>query len=47
MIRLSNSLQLLLFYIHDFLHYMKKNASVLFTIQDYGTATPEYHRRAL
>jgi len=43
----EKSVQLLLFYINDFLGYMKKNASTLFTIGDYGTAPPEYHRRAL
>ena len=43
----EKSLQLLLFYIHDFLLYMKKNASTLFMIQDYGTASPEYHRRSI
>ena len=43
----DKSIQLLLFYIHDFLLYMKKNASTLFMVQDYGTAPPEYHRRAL
>ena len=43
----QKSVQLLLYYIQDFLVYMKKNASTLFKIQDYGTASPEYHRRAL
>ena len=43
----DKSIQLLLFYIHDFLLYIKKNISNLFMIQDYGTAPPEYHRRAL
>ena len=43
----EKSMQLLLYYIQDFLVYMKKNASTLFMIQDYGTASPEYHRRAL
>lgn len=43
----EKSVQLLLFYINDFLAYMKRNASTLFMIQDYGTASPEYHRRAL
>ena len=43
----EKSVQLLQYYINDFLAYMKKNASTLFTIQDYGTAPPEYHRRAL
>ncbi len=43
----EKSVQLLLYYIHDILHYIKKNAATLFMIQDYGTASPEYHRRAL
>jgi len=43
----EKSVQLLLYYINDFLMYMKKNASTLFMIQDYTTAPPEYHRRAL
>ncbi len=43
----EKSVQLLLFYIQDFLLYLKKNASKLFMVQDYGTAPPEYHRRAL
>ena len=43
----EKSVQLLLYYINDFLLYMKKNASTLFMIQDYNTAPPEYHRRAL
>jgi len=43
----EKSVQLLLHYINDFLGFMKKNASTLFTIADYGTAPPEYHRRAL
>ena len=32
----DKSIQLLLFYIHDFLLYMKKNAQTLFNVQDYG-----------
>ncbi|XP_040573337.1 mortality factor 4-like protein 1 [Lepeophtheirus salmonis] len=43
----EKSVQLLVYYIHDFLAYMKKNASSLFMITDYGTAPPEYHRRSL
>ena len=43
----EKSVQLLLYYINDFSMYMKKNASTLFMIQDYTTAPPEYHRRAL
>jgi len=41
------SLELLLIHLHDFLAYMKKHKQQLFQIEDYGTATPEYHRRAL
>lgn len=43
----EKSIQLLLYYIHDFLIYMKKNTNSLFKIEAYGTAPPEYHRRAL
>ena len=43
----ERSVQLLLYYIHDILLYMKKNANTLFMTADYGAATPEYHRRAL
>merc|ERR1712029_197260 len=43
----EKSVHLLNYYINDFLNYMKKNASTLFTTADYGTAPPEYHRRAL
>jgi len=43
----EKSVQLLLYYVHDILGYMKKHASTIFSIQDYGTAAPEYHRRAM
>ncbi len=43
----EKSVQLLLSHIHDMLTYMRDNASELFQIKDYGTASPEYHRRAL
>ena len=43
----DKSIQQLLLYINDVLLYLKKNASKLFMVQDYGTAPPEYHRRAL
>ena len=43
----EKSVQLLMHYVNDFMLYMKKNAATLFMIQDYGTASPEYHRRAL
>lgn len=41
------SLELLIIHLHDFLAYVKKHKQHLFQIEDYGTATPEYHRRAL
>ena len=43
----DKSIQLLNYYIIDFLLYMAKNAGTLFNVRDYGTAPPEYHRRAL
>ena len=43
----ERSVAVLMNCVNDFLLYMKKNASTLFAISDYGTATPEYHRRAL
>ncbi|KAK7496930.1 hypothetical protein BaRGS_00011910 [Batillaria attramentaria] len=39
--------QILLTHIHDFLKYMLKNASTLFSHADYGIAPPEYHRKAI
>ncbi|XP_033219392.1 mortality factor 4-like protein 1 [Belonocnema kinseyi] len=41
----ERSIQLLLVYIHDFLRYLHKNSSTLFSLQDYGAASPEYHRK--
>ncbi|CAH0587950.1 unnamed protein product [Chrysodeixis includens] len=41
----EKSLQLVLSYIQDFLKYMVTNRSTLFNLQDYGNATPEYHRK--
>ncbi|KOB78932.1 Mortality factor 4-like protein [Operophtera brumata] len=38
-------LQLVLTHIQDFLKYMVTNRSTLFNLQDYGNATPEYHRK--
>nr|CAD7577923.1 unnamed protein product [Timema californicum] len=38
---------LLLVHLQDFLRYMQKNASSLFSQQDYGVALPEYHRRVI
>jgi len=37
----------LLVHVTDFISYMHKHRETLYQIDDYGTATPEYHRRAL
>ncbi|XP_030035274.2 LOW QUALITY PROTEIN: mortality factor 4-like protein 1 [Manduca sexta] len=41
----EKSLQHVLSHIQDFLKYMVTNRSTLFNLQDYGNATPEYHRK--
>jgi mortality factor 4-like protein 1 len=43
----ERSIQLLLQNIQDFLKYLVKNSAQLFSLQDYGNASPEYHRKAL
>ena len=43
----DKSIQLLLFYIDDFLTFLAERRKDFFMIEDYGTAPPEYHRRAL
>ena len=43
----DKSIQLLLFYIDDFLTFLAEKRKNFFMIEDYGTAPPEYHRRAL
>lgn len=43
----DKSIQLLLFYIDDFLTFLAEKRKDFFMIEDYGTAPPEYHRRAL
>ncbi|KAJ8982949.1 hypothetical protein NQ317_005265 [Molorchus minor] len=43
----ERSIQLLLANIQDFLKYLIKNSAQLFSLQDYGNASPEYHRKAL
>ncbi|GLV44315.1 MORF-related gene 15 [Carabus blaptoides fortunei] len=42
----EKSIQLLLVHIQDFLKYLVKNSSTLFSLQHYGNAPPEYHRKA-
>lgn len=43
----ERSIQLLLQNIQDFLKYLIRNSATLFSFQDYGNASPEYHRKAL
>jgi len=43
----EESLDKLVAHVTDFIEYMQKHRETLFQIDDYGTATPEYHRRAL
>lgn len=42
----EKTIQLLLVHIHDFLKYMVKNSSTLFSMKHFANATPEYHRQA-
>lgn len=42
----EKSIQLLLAQIQDFLKYIVKNSATLLSLQSYGNATPEYHRKA-
>lgn len=43
----ERSIQLLLQNIQDFFKYLIRNSATLFSLQDYGNASPEYHRKAL
>uniref|UniRef100_A0AAQ5YIP1 Mortality factor 4-like protein 1 n=1 Tax=Amphiprion ocellaris TaxID=80972 RepID=A0AAQ5YIP1_AMPOC len=43
----EKSLALLLSYLQDFLKYLVKNSSTLFSAGDYEVAPPEYHRKAV
>lgn len=43
----EKSVQILLQNIQDFLKYLVKNSAQFFSLQNYGNATPEYHRKAL
>ncbi|XP_035483750.1 mortality factor 4-like protein 1 isoform X2 [Scophthalmus maximus] len=43
----EKSLALLLGYLQDFLKYLVKNFSTLFSASDYEVAPPEYHRKAV
>ncbi|XP_062272377.1 mortality factor 4-like protein 1 isoform X2 [Scomber scombrus] len=43
----EKSLALLLTYLQDFLKYLVKNSSTLFSATDYEVAPPEYHRKAV
>uniref|UniRef100_A0A7M4EDL3 MRG domain-containing protein n=1 Tax=Crocodylus porosus TaxID=8502 RepID=A0A7M4EDL3_CROPO len=43
----EKSLTLLLKYLHDFLKYLEKNSSTLFSASDYEVTSSEYHRKAV
>ncbi|XP_062316707.1 mortality factor 4-like protein 1 [Osmerus eperlanus] len=43
----EKSLALLLSYLQDFLKYLVKNSTTLFSSTDYEVAPPEYHRKAV
>jgi len=43
----QNAMDNLLGHVKDFIGYMHKHRETLYQVEDYGTATPEYHRRAL
>ncbi len=43
----DKSVRLLLRHVDGIVEYMRTRAKELFRISDYGTASPEYHRRAL
>jgi len=43
----NSELKLLVSEVSKFLQYISKHRGTLFQVQDYGTASPEYHRRAL
>ncbi|XP_030747747.1 mortality factor 4-like protein 1 isoform X2 [Sitophilus oryzae] len=43
----ERSIQILIQNVQDFFKYLIKNSAQLFNLQDYGNATPEYHRKAL
>jgi len=42
----EKSIQLLHVHLQDFLKYMGKNTAAMFSAQEYGNASAEYHRRA-
>ena len=42
----EKTIQVLLVHIHDFLKYMVKNSSTLFSMKHFVHASPEYHRQA-
>ncbi|KAJ8682298.1 hypothetical protein QAD02_018090 [Eretmocerus hayati] len=41
----EKSIQMLISHIHDFLRFLHKNSSDYFSLQDFGAAPPEYHRK--
>ncbi|XP_076064057.1 mortality factor 4-like isoform X2 [Oratosquilla oratoria] len=43
----EKSVTLLNFHLQDFLRYLVKNMETYYSVQDYGVAPPEYHRKAM
>ena len=43
----DDELEKLMVHIHDLVLYLQDRSKDLFLVSDYGTASPEYHRRAL
>jgi len=43
----QDAMDKLIGHVKDFIGYMHKHRETLYQVEDYGTATPEYHRRAL
>ncbi|GAB1605970.1 mortality factor 4-like protein 1 [Argonauta hians] len=43
----EKSIHLLMLHIHDFLQFLQKNTSSLFSLSDYIVASPDYHRKAI
>jgi len=43
----KDDLNVLVEHVTDFVEYISRHKETLFVVEDYGTASPEYHRRAL
>jgi len=43
----KHSLNILVMHLKEFIDYVGRHKQTLFQVEDYGTASPEYHRRAM